>query len=58
MAMDKFHAILLMILVVMVYLYYTKKTKQSGYSSVVPKPENGQCPTGYNPLYETLCAKP
>ena len=56
--MDKFHAILLIILAVVVYLYYTKKTRQSGYSSVVPKPENGQCPAGYNPLYETLCAKP
>ena len=56
--MDKLHIFLVLAIIVLAYLYYTKKSAQSGYSSVVPKPADGNCPAGYNPLYETLCAKP
>jgi hypothetical protein len=57
--MDKLHMFLIFVLAVLVYLYYTKSlgTGKSNYSSVIPKPASGQCPAGYSPLYDTLCAK-
>ena len=56
--MDKFHFILISLLVFFIIWYFMKNSNKSGYTDVQAKNPQDQCPPGYNMLGPVTCVKP